>query len=606
MKTFSNIGLMTSQWMLTLVLVASSFLLGSCEKDMHGKIYQVADQMMMDEILESKGDTLSAFLQIVDLSGLRGTIHAYGAYTLFAPTNEAVQQYLSERGITMSQLSESQAADIVKYHLIADTIPSSEFVDGRLPMINFMRRYITTQTIADPTGVYILVNRQGRLIQRDLRGGNGYVHIVDKVLFQSPNSITDVINNLPESFSLWKEAYTQSGIQDFILQEESKKTDAVFTCFIQDNEAFASAGIHNMSELMAELREKNSSITDDDLLLYNYIAYHMVAGFRYVVDLINQSSLQTLVEGEVIVLKKDLTQILLNEFFIGGVLERGVPVDRSSYYTDLSCSNGVIHQISGNIQIVKRSAFRVYWDIAEQPELMAMKNFRKAGASIVIDNTDLEGITWAKTFETDRITYNCGGLPLSINPDNNYVYGDHFRFRLSTNTMKWIEFKTPVLVPGTYKVWFSYRGLPTNGTQQIRCIFKQEGQEDQQMGVTTTGYNVQPSTYGLTGYTNEYFQKAALDGYRNHMINSALAYDNRSNCQAIGIVQVFATGQHILRMEPLLASQFITNWDQFLFIPIDEDQIWPKQDIPGKMIYEHTQRCEIYPYFDCPTEEPAE
>ena len=578
--------------------------LSSCQKDMEGKIYQLSDQKMMDEILESKGDTLSSFLKIIDLSGLRGTIHAYGTYTLFAPTNEAIDKYLTENSLSLTSLTEADAAEIVKYHLIADTIRTSDFVDGRLPATNFNRRYITTKTISDAAGVYIEVNRQGTIIQRDLRAANGFVHIVNSVLSQSKESIKDAINTLPDSYSLWKEVYNTSGVQEMIDQVQKTYPDIVFTCFIQDNEAFATAGISNVDELMAELRVKNPDIKDDALLLYNYVAYHMVSGFTYVVDLMNKSALNTLVPGEVIVLKKDVNKVLLNEFLIGGVLEEGILVDRTSEFTDLSCSNGVIHDINGNIQIIKRQAFRVYWDFTEQPELMAMKNFRKPGASIYIDNTDCAGITWGKTFASDKLQYYCQGYPTTITKDNNYVYGDYFYFRLSSNTIKWIEFKTPVLVPGTYKVWFSYRGLGT--VQQIRNIFKQDGQEDQVLGVMSTYYNKTPGSYGLTEYNNEFFQKALLEGNRYQMINSQGFWSNSNNCQAMGIIQVFTTGQHTLRMEPLLASQFTTWWDQILFIPVDEDQIWPKQDNVGKMIYQDTPNCEIYPYSDCSVVPPSE
>lgn len=599
MKTLNNIRKKYSRLTLSLIALFALLTLTSCEKDMHGKIFQVADIAMIDEVLENKGDTLSAFLSIVDKSGLRGTIHAYGTYTLFAPTNEAVNRYLAARGLTLSQLSDVQAADIVKYHLIADTIKTNDFVDGRLPMINFNRRFITTKTVADPTGVNIVINRQARLVERDIRAGNGFVHIVDNVLFQNPLTINEVMESLPEQFSLWKQVYNESGIKNLIKQISDENSDAVFTCFIQDNDAFAKAGINSIADLMTELRSKTPDITDNAVLLRNYVAYHMALGFRYVVDLLNQSSLQTLVDGEVIVLKRQGTTVLLNEFLIGGVLEPGIPVNRQSEFTDYSCANGVIHQIDGNIQIVKRRAFRVYWDITEQPELMAMKNFRRAGANIVIDNTDLEGIRWSKTFATDQITYTCFGLPLSIGVEQNYAFADFFRLRLSTNTMRWIEFKTPVLVPGTYRVWFTFRGLPDNNRQQLRCIFRQEGHEDQHMGVTTTTYNRQPSSYGLTEWNSEFNQRAILEGYRTHMINSNNFFDNRNVCMTLGIIQVHATGQHILRMEPLLATQFTTNWDQFLFIPIDEDQIWPKQDIPGKLIYEDTPLCEIYPYAVC-------
>ena len=604
MKRINKIQLKNSIAAITILFFLMAVGLSSCQKDMEGKIYQLSDQKMMDEILESKGDTLSSFLKIIDLSGLRGTIHAYGTYTLFAPTNEAVDKYLTDNGLSLNSLTESVAAQIVKYHLIADTIKTSEFVDGRLPATNFNRRYITTKTVSDAAGVSIEVNRQGKIIQKDLRAANGFVHIVNSVLSQSKKSIKDAINGLPASYSFFKEVYSASGIQTMIDEAVKTNPDIVFTCFIQDNDAFASAGISNMDELKAELRVKNPDIKDDALLLYNYMAYHMTSGFTYVVDLMNKSALNTLVPGEVIVLKKDVNRVLLNEFLIGGVLEKGILVDRTSEFTDLSCSNGVIHDINGNIQIVKRRAFRVYWDITEQPELMAMKNFRKPGTSIYLDNTDCAGITWAKTFASDKIQYYCQGYPTTITKDNNYVYGDYFYFRLSTNTMKWIEFKTPVLVPGTYKVWFSYRGLTT--VQQIRNIFKQDGQEDQVLGVISTSYNKSPGTYGLTDYNNEFFQKQLLEGYRYQMINSQRFWSNSNNCQALGIIQVFTTGQHTLRMEPLNSSQFSTWWDQILFIPVDEDQIWPKQDNVGEMIYQDTPLCEIYPYSDCSVVPPTE
>lgn len=584
------------------LLMAAAFT--SCEKDMSGKIYQVSDQQMIDEILETNSDELSSFLKVIDISGLRGTVHAYGTYTLFAPTNAAVDKYLSANGLSLTTLPKEKAEEMVKYHLIADTIPTTDFVDGRLMAPNFNNRYITTKTLTDGASVYIEVDRVAKIVEKDLRGANGYVHVVDNVLSRPSKSINDIITSLPEEYSLFKEVYERSKINELLLE---KNPEEVFTLFIQNNDAFASAKITNIDELIAELRTKTPDVTDEAQLLYNYMAYHLTLGYRYVVDLMRMSSLNTLVQGEVIVLKNEVTKVLLNEFLIGGVLEKGIPVNRDSEFTDLSVSNGVIHDISGNIQIVKRSAFRIYWDITEQPEIMALKSFRRAGASVAFDNTDLAGITWHKTFASDKLTYTCWGIPTSINKDNNFIYGDAFNFRFDLNTIKWIEFKTPVIVPGTYRVWFSYRALGGNGILDFKTIFKQEGFEDQTLNVVTTTYNKTPGSYGLEGYSSEFFQKELLDGFRHHQTNSNGFYDSANTCQALGIIQVFNTGEHVLRFEPMKSAQFSTNWDQIIFIPLDEDQIWPKQDLTGKLIYEDTPKCEVYPYTDCSAvEEPVE
>jgi hypothetical protein len=211
----------------------------------------------------------------------------------------------------------------------------------------------------------------------------------------------------------------------------------------------------------------------------------------------------------------------------------------------------------------------------------------------------MAGITWGKTAVTNKLTYIAQGYPLTITKDNNFVYGDVLKFRLSTNTIKWIEFKTPVLVAGTYKVWLSYRALTSSSSQTIRTIFKQEGQEDQVLGTVLTSYNKSAASYGLTAYDNELFAKALLDGYRHHMINSKGFWDTANCCQAMGIMQVTTTGQHTIRFEPLTTRDFTTSWDQIIFIPIDDDQIWPKQDIAGKLIYSDTPNCQIYPYSEC-------
>jgi hypothetical protein len=467
--------------------------------------------------------------------------------------------------------------------------------------MNFSNKYLTTKIVAKDGGVFIEVNRQAQIVINDQKAANGYVHVVNNVLSQSPKSIQDVMNSLPDTYSIWKEAWMVSGMKDSLNTLTSS-----YTCMIQSNDAYANSGITGMGDLLTELRSKNPTITDDQKLLYNYIAYHLTPGYKYLVDLYNLSSLKTMIDGEVIVLKRNVDQIVLNEFEIGGVLEKGVNVDKTSTYTDLSCSNGVIQDIKGNIQIVKRNAFRVYWDIAEQAEIMALKGFRKAGTSVTFDNTEIAGITWGKTATTNKITYNAMGYPTTITKDNNFVYGDGLKFRLSTNTIKWIEFKTPVLVPGTYKVWLSYRALASTSAQTIRTIFKddplEDTSQDQILGSVLTSYNKSATSYGLTSYGTELFQKALLDGYRHQMINSKNFWDTSNCCQAMGIIQVNTTGQHVIRFEPLTTRDFTTTWDQIMFIPIDDDQIWPKQDIAGKLIYADTPNCQIYPYSDCPLE----
>ncbi|MDR2805595.1 MAG: fasciclin domain-containing protein [Dysgonamonadaceae bacterium] len=578
-------GILLSGWMMIST---------SCEKAMEGEIYQVYDEKMIDEVMEE--NNLSDFLSIVEKGELRGTIHAYGKYTLFAPTNEAVKSYLQQiEKSGVEALSKEEAEAIVKYHLVRvtgsdTTLLTTDFVDGRLPYPNFLRKYLTTKTEAEGSDVFIRVNRQAKIITKDLRASNGYVQIIDNVLTPPVQTVADRIAELPDAeYSLIKTVFNLSGLADSLSVE---KTDYWFTFFIQNNEAYQEAGINHIEDLLAQLRESRPEIEDDTQLIQDYVSYHCINNLMYIADLMVVSSLQTLVPKQVITFKRNLDVILLNEFEQGQTTEPGVLLDRASDYSDWSCSNGVIHKINGNIQIKNRTAYRIYWDLAEQPEMMALKSFRKAGANVPFASGELANITWGgKTAES--VYYYCSGYPTVLDPKSQYVYADYIHFRMSSNTMLWLEMKTPVLLPGKYKVWLCYRRLHE---VTLKTTFKQDGYDDQILPYTfdLSAYMPSPEAEGSSHELIE------LDGWKQY---NAKKFESVMISHLLGTIVVETTGQHTLRFDVLGTSPHTQdgNWDMIQFIPVDEDQLWPRVDIKGNWIGPETPVCEIFPR-DCTDE----
>jgi len=45
------------------------------------------------------------------------------------------------------------------------------------------------------------------------------------------------------------------------------------------------------------------------------------------------------------------------------------------------------------------------------------------------------------------------------------------------------------------------------------------------------------------------------------------------------------TGRHTLRMDALSGSSQASWWDMIQFIPVDQNQIWPRFDAAGNAIY---------------------
>jgi uncharacterized surface protein with fasciclin (FAS1) repeats len=565
-----------------------TIMLSSCEKAMDGKVYQVYDEKMIDEIMEI--EELSEFLSVVEKAELRGTIHAYGTYTLFVPDNKAVKAYFQKTGKTgVDDLSEAEASDIVKYHLVRDTLATTSFVDGRLASPNFLKKYLTTKTEAQG----IRVNRQALITAPNLRGANGCLHVISEVLTPPAETVADRVKALPEDYSLMKAIFEQSGMEeDFSVEQE----DYWFTFFIQDNKAFEDAGISNVDDLLVQLRENTPEIEDDQLLIRNYISYHTVNSLQYIADLLLISTLPTLVPKQVIIFKRELDMILLNEFTQGSIKEPGILIDRYSDYSDWTCSNGVIHKLNGNIQIKKRSAFRVYWDVAEQPEIMALKSFRKAGANVVFASGELADMTWGGK-DSPTVTYYCAGYSTTLDPKFQYVYGDYLDIPLSTNRMQWIEMKTPVLQPGKYKVWLCYRN---QSDATIRITFKQEGEDDQILPNTMDLTAYMPKMYDSDGSQILSHEQIELDGWKQY---NAKKYATEVESRLLGSIVVETTGQHTLRFDVISQKHtYNLHWDMIQFIPLDEDQLWPRVDIKGNWIGREVPVCEIWPA-DC---EPVE
>src|SRR6476620_8294690 len=84
----------------------------------------------------------SEFARIVDKAGYSGFLNAYGAYTLFAPTNDGVKKFLKDMNKpSIDAFTQTELQNIVKLHLIEDTLSTTSFTDGKLPHVTMLGQY---------------------------------------------------------------------------------------------------------------------------------------------------------------------------------------------------------------------------------------------------------------------------------------------------------------------------------------------------------------------------------------------------------------------------------------------------------------------------------
>jgi transforming growth factor-beta-induced protein len=118
-------------------------------------------------------DTLAGAVVRADLvEALQGD-NAGAGFTLFAPGDPA----FTDLGIDLSTLSDEQLADVLLYHVVGATVPSSEVVG----MTEATTLQGSTIGIEVDDGSVVL-NEQSTVTWTDVEADNGVLHVIDAVL----------------------------------------------------------------------------------------------------------------------------------------------------------------------------------------------------------------------------------------------------------------------------------------------------------------------------------------------------------------------------------------------------------------------------------------
>jgi uncharacterized surface protein with fasciclin (FAS1) repeats len=527
------------------------------------------DVVNIYDYLKQHPDQYSSITKIVDKSGYSGFLNAYGLYTMFAPANDAVQLYLSGLNKTIDQLTEDEAKNIVKFHLLEDTLPTSKFKDGKLPLVTMYGQYLVT-AITNTGGVSsININRQALVIQGNILTGNGLIHGIDHVLVPASKTVAQLIADNPD-LSIFKQALMETGYYDTLNTVNLTNPERRWlTVLAETNQALLDSGITSYADL--KVRYSNTGNPLDPLdSLHIYAAYHIIPDASYLADIVSASSHTSLQPLEVLVSKLEEETVLINDIDFNGVHEQGVELNRPA--SDVSATNGVLHIARAHFAPKTRTPFPVYWDVADFPEVRKLPAiFRRA--SLNFPYGSIKDITWDKPTNSIKYAYTTGAsVPV--------FWNDHLEIPMgNTSRHGWIEFTTPLLVKGKYKVWICYRAAKQSGSlwnpaSGSKCPVEVsfDGQVLSRPFAFTT-----PRPAGSDG------ELEAL-GWKKY---SPTAGQEMSG-KFVGVVDVPTTDRHKtrLRVLPDAGTGQNTNWlDMIHFIPVDMNQYLPRFNRDGTLQY---------------------
>lgn len=563
MKNFSK-----SLAVVTLSILGLGAYLVSCKKV--ELVETTTTDVNIYDYLKGAPEQFSLFSKIVDKSGYAGFLNAYGSYTIFAPTDDGVKAYLTavNKG-SVDALSEAEAKDIVKFHLLQDTLTTVSFKDGKLPTITMYGQYLITGVVNDGGTSSYVINRQGKVIQPNIRTGNGYIHVIDKVLRPATKSLAELID-ANTSYSIFKQALVATGYYDTLNRINTTDTTRRWVTLIAEtNQALKDSGINSFADLLSRYSKTGDPKRADDSL-HIYVAYHLFFDAKYTADIVSATSHTTYQPLEVVNSKLVGEKVLLNDLDFNGVHEAGVELDRAT--SDVSATNGVLHTSTGHFRPKVRQPTAVYWDVADFTEVRKLPSvFRKANFSF--DYGAVKDITWDKPAnKLDYVYTTSSSIPVYFN--------DYLRNDMGTTSRNlWIEFKSPLIVKGRYKVWICYRAAKQSGTLGA------SGGSNMPCQVYYDGVATE-RTFAFTDQRPNLSdgEMEAL-GWKRYTTDAQVV----SSGKYVGIIDVQTTDRHTFRIQALPASgtgQTTNYLDMIHIIPINQIQYLPRFGRDGSIVYQ--------------------
>ena len=308
--------LKTSAAMLLLAIASQGLV--SCTDEPNGDNYYTFTGEMASDYLDNRPEMFSEFTQVLQRSGMYGKVATYGSYTVFAPTNEAIEEYLHSRGKkSVDELSKEDCDTLSWNHIVQKAYFTPDMPDGRINDKNMNDRYLTftcDSTATDGNLVYYV--NSSRLIVRDDSVENGVVHTLDRVIQPSSLYIVEKMKEDP-NISRFVEALELTGWAEKLYEYEDpdysiadldsvklgvpfhrtgfegkifypEKRYKGFTALVETDDVLAAANINDMDDLKAYAKEVYDRTFPGDAGKYDedwtnpknplnrFVAYHLL------------------------------------------------------------------------------------------------------------------------------------------------------------------------------------------------------------------------------------------------------------------------------------------------------------------------------------------
>lgn len=330
----------------------------------------------------------SEFAKLIKMNNLEALLGIRGPFTIMLPNNDAMFAYYKEKGKnSLEDFDASFLKSLVRTHLIANEISSGDVGLGAIRDTNAIGDYLVTEF----QGSDIILNKKSKIIDRDIRSANGYIHVIDKVIDPVTKDVYSMLVDDP-SFKIFAEGLRISGLKDTLqviyFSYGKKVARTRFTILAVPDTVYQRYGINNVNDLIKWTGANADSVTYLNNPFYRYMEYHCLNGTYY----LNSFS-------------STLYPILSSDNNISVTIDTDYKINydpKTKAYTafnvplsNIPAKNGAIHIIEGLLPVTQPEPTTIIFETTDFFDFKQGDYFQKYYAKFNDGEHGFENIHWA-------------------------------------------------------------------------------------------------------------------------------------------------------------------------------------------------------------------
>ena len=443
---------------------------------------------------------VSLWVDVLKYTNLYNTLNLAANYTCFVPTNDAMQKYLTSKGVQkVTDLNPEDAKTLVKYHTIKGTLYSAvSFEEGVIPDTTATGDFLSTTFLEN--GGAVQINLEAT-IQKTVKTNNAYIHIIDNVLTPVTQTLWEKLQN--GKFTIFSEAIQAIGYNEKLNTITELKNNIQYkyhyTMFAVPDSVFAAKGITSFAALKDTLKAADD-FTSTSNKLNQYVMYHLLSqqlsysslAYFTLTDTKRSKNYNTMAANQLINVS-EVNKILYINY--NSTTKTGIKLIE----LNRNCKNGVVHVVDGIMPVVSPKPTSVQWEFTDF-----------AIMSSTLPKYRTSGLTSTFTYQLDPLVATCykwlsvpeskPGLYYVIankNDAQSYKALNYDYLRLNLGTYGWVEMTTPAITAGTYKLYCEHYN-PLAATAQGKIWFIIDGVYQGTQPIATQGAKPTSSSYTKT------------------------------------------------------------------------------------------------------------